>query len=157
MIWFKNHWTYYVDVFNNEIIGSNVKLFLYCSNPIDHKLALESLLESKIKRGYESQDTIMYSNQGIIYSSIALSQVHKDYTITRSMSLIATPTDNPIIESKNGWLKKEMYIDFNQDDQETVEDYNNAIINDHNYLRPSYALQYKTPIEYRTQLGCWEK
>lgn len=153
MIWFKNHWTYYVDVFNNEIIGSNVKLFLYCSNPINHKLALESLLESKIKRGYESQDTIMYSDQGIIYSSIALSQVHKDYTITRSMSLIATPTDNPIIESKNGWLKKEMYIDFNQDDQETVEDYNNAIINDHNYLRPSYALQYKTPIEYRTQLG----
>ena len=153
MIWFKNHWTYYVDVFNNEIIGSNVKLFLYCSNPINHKLALESLLESKIKRGYESLDTIMYSDQGIIYSSIALSQVHKDYTITRSMSLIATPTDNPIIESKNGWLKKEMYIDFNQDDQETVEDYNNAIINDHNYLRPSYALQYKTPIEYRTQLG----
>lgn len=153
MIWFKNHWTYYVDVFNNEIIRSNVKLFLYCSNPINHKLALESLLESKIKRGYESQDTIVYSDQGIIYSSIALSQVHKDYTITRSMSLIATPTDNPIIESKNGWLKKEMYIDFNQDDQETVEDYNNAIINDHNYLRPSYALQYKTPIEYRTQLG----
>ena len=116
MIWFKNHWTYYVDVFNNEIIGSNVKLFLYCSNPINHKLALESLLEKKKKRGYESQDTIMYSDQGIIYSSIALSQVHKDYTITRSMSLIATPTDNPIIESKNGWLKKEMYIDFNQDD-----------------------------------------
>ena len=29
----------------------------------------------------------------------------------------------------------------------------NAIIYDHNYLRPSYALNYKTPIEYRTQLG----
>ena len=64
-----------------------------------------------------------------------------------------TPTDNPIIESKNGWLKKEMYIDFNQDDYDTVEDYINAIIYDHNYLRPSYTLNYKTPIEYRTQLG----
>ena len=64
-----------------------------------------------------------------------------------------TPTDNPIIESKNGWLKKEMYIDFNQDDYDTVEDYINAIIYDHNYLRPSYVLNYKTPIEYRTQLG----
>ena len=25
------------------------------------------------------------------------------------------------------WLKKEMYIDFNQDDYKTVEDYINAI------------------------------
>ena len=39
------------------------------------------------------------------------------------MSRIGTPTDNPIIESKNGGLKKEMYIDFNQEDYETVEDY----------------------------------
>lgn len=46
-----------------------------------------------------------------------------------------------------------MYIDFNQEDYETVEEYINAIIHDHNYLRPSYALNYKTPIEYRTQLG----
>ena len=155
MIWFKKQrydWTYYIDVFNGEIIGSDVRAFLHCSNPINHKLALESMLESKIKRGYESQDTIMHSDQGIIYSSIALSQVHKDYTIIRSMSRIATPTDNPIIESKNGWLKKEMYLDFNQDDYETVEEYINAIIEDHNNYRPSYALQYKTPIEYRTQL-----
>ena len=28
-----------------------------------------------------------------------------------------------------------------------------VIIYDNNYLRPSYALNYKTPIEYRTQLG----
>ena len=27
------------------------------------------------------------------------------------------------------------------------------IVYDNNYLRPSYALNYKTPIEYRTQLG----
>ena len=57
--------------------------------------------------------------------------------------------------SKEEKLKivKEMYIDFNQDDYETVEDYINPIIYNHNYLRPSYALNYKTPIEYRTQLG----
>ena len=155
-IYFKKHrydWTYYVDVFNNEIIGSDVKPFLHCSNPLNHKLALENMLESKIKRGYESQDTIMHSDQGVIYSSIALSQVHKNYTIIRSMSRVGTPTDNPIIESKNGWLKKEINLDFNQDDYETIEEYINAIIEDHNNYRPSYALQYKTPIEYRTQLG----
>ena len=55
------------------------------------------------------------------------------------------------IKAPKEW--KEIYIDFNQDDYETVEDYINAIIYDHNYLRPSYALKYKTPIEYRTQSG----
>lgn len=30
------------------------------------------MLESKIKRGYESKDTIMHSDQGVIYSSIVL-------------------------------------------------------------------------------------
>ena len=111
------------------------------------------MLKSKIKRGYRFQDTTMHSDQGAIYSSIALSQVHKDYTIIRSMSRIGTPTDNPVIESKNGWLKKEMYIDFNQHDYINVQEFINDIINDHNSYRPSYALNYKTPIEYRTQLG----
>ncbi len=111
------------------------------------------MLNNKIKRGYKSQETIFHSDQGTIYSSAAFNNAHKDYNITRSMSRIGTPTDNPIIESKNGWLKKEMYIDFNQENYDTVEEYIDAIIYDHNYLRPSYALNYKTPIEYRTQLG----
>ena len=109
MIWFKKQrydWTYYVDIFNGEIIDSDVKPFLYGSNLTNHKLALESMFESKIKRGYGAQDMIIHSDQGSIYSSVALSQVHKDYNIIRSMSRSGTPTDNPIIEAKNGWLKK---------------------------------------------------
>ena len=46
-----------------------------------------------------------------------------------------------------------LYIDFSQEDFDTVEDYINAIIHDHNYLRPSYALKYKTPIEFRILSG----
>ena len=46
-----------------------------------------------------------------------------------------------------------MYIDSNQDVYATIKEYIEAIIYDHNYLRPSYALNYKTPIEYRNQLG----
>ena len=100
-----------------------------------------------------SQDTIFHSDQGAIYSSIAFNNANKEYNIIRSMSRIGTPTDNPVIESKNGWLKKEMYIDFNQDDYDNVEDYINAIIEDNNNFRPEYALKYKTPIQYRTELG----
>ena len=156
MIWFKSQrydWTYYVDAFDDSIIGSDVKPFYHGISMKNHRDASQDMLNNKIKRGYKSQETIFHSDQGTIYSSAAFNNAHKDYNITRSMSRIGTPTDNPIIESKNGWLKKEMYIDFNQDDYDTVEDYINAIIYDHNYLRPSYALNYKTPIEYRTQLG----
>ena len=155
MIWFKRQrydWTYYVDAFDNSIIGSDVNPFYHGVSIKNHRDALQDMLNNKIKRGYKSQETIFHSDQGTIYSSVAFNNAHIDYNITRSMSRIGTPTDNPIIESKNGWLKKEMYIDFNQDDYDTVEDYVNAIIYDHNYLRPSYALNYKTPIEYRTQL-----
>jgi transposase InsO family protein len=155
-IWFKNKaydWTYYVDAFNREIIGSNVKDFYNGVSMMNHKEALKDMLNSKTKRGYINQDTIFHSDQGIIYSSVSFNNEHIYYNITRSMSRIGTPTDNPIIESKNGWLKKEMCIDFNQDDYETVEDYINAVIDDHNNYRPAYALKYKTPVEYRTQLG----
>ena len=156
MIWFKRQrydWTYYVDAFDDSIIGSDIKPFYHGVSMKNHRDALQNMLNDKIKRGYKSQETIFHSDQGIIYSSVAFNNAHKDYNITRSMSRIGTSTDNPIIESKNGWLKKEMYIDFNQDDYDTVEDYIDAIIYDHNYFRPSYALNYKTPIEYRTQLG----
>ncbi len=156
MIWFKRQrydWTYYVDAFDDSIIGSDIKPFYHGVSVSNHRNALNDMLQNKIKRGYKSQETIFHSDQGTIYSSLAFNNAHKDYKIIGSMSRIGTPTDNPIIESKNGWLKKEMYIDFNQEDYETVEQYIEAIIYDHNYLRPSYALNYKTPIEYRNQLG----
>lgn len=156
MITFKNKrydWTFYVDVFNNEIVASDVVEFMHGVDPIHHSNALKKMLDIKIKRGYKTKETILHSDQGIIYSSIALSQVHKDYTITRSMSRVGTPTDNPIIESLNGWIKQEMKIDFNQDDYDNVYEFIDSIIYDYNYVRPSHKLKYKTPIEYKIQLG----
>ena len=64
-----------------------------------------------------------------------------------------TPTDNPVIESKNGWIKKEMHIDFDKNNYNTVQEFVGDIVKDNNCFRPSYALNYKTPIEYKTQLG----
>lgn len=155
-IWFKKKpydWTYYVDIFDNSIVGSDVRAYYYGVSMANHKAAFEDMIKEKTKRGYMSQDTIFHSDQGTIYSSIAFNNANKEYNIIRSMSRIGTPTDNPVIESKNGWLKKEMYIDFNQDDYDNVEDYINAIIEDNNNFRPAYALKYKTPIQYRTELG----
>ena len=155
-IWFKRKpydWTFYLDIFNNEIVGSDVRESMFGNGILNHKQALNSMLNTKIKRGYKDLDTIFHTDQGMVYSSMSFNNIIKPYKITRSMSRAGTPTDNPVIESKNGWLKKEMYIDFDINNYNTVQEFINDIIYDNNYLRPSYALNYKTPVEYRTQQG----
>ena len=146
-------WTYYLDVFNNEIVGSDVRQSKHGSNVLNHREALKEMLKAKIKRGYKDLETIVHTDQGAVYSSVSFNNMHKDFLITRSMSRAGTPTDNPVIESKNGWLKKEMYIDFDINNYNTVQEFIKDIVKDNNEYRPSYALNYKTPVEYRTQLG----
>ena len=46
-----------------------------------------------------------------------------------------------------------MYIDFDINNYNTVQEFIEDIVKDNNEYRPSYALNYKTPVEYRTQLG----
>ena len=155
-IWFKRKpydWTFYLDVFNNEIVGYDVRNSLHGNGIINHNKALENMLTTKIKRGYKNLETIFHTDQGSIYSSMSFNNILKSYTIIRSMSRAGTPTDNPVIESKNGWLKKEMYIDFDINNYNTVQEFIDDIVYDNNNIRPCYALNYKTPIEYRTQLG----
>ena len=155
-IWFKNKpydWTFYLDVFNNEIVGYDVSDSMYGNGILNHKNALNNMLSNKIKRGYKDLETIIHTDQGIIYSSVSFNNILKDYVVVRSMSRAGTPTDNPVIESKNGWLKKEMYIDFDINNYSTVQEFIDDVVYDNNNYRPSYALNYKTPIEYRTQLG----
>ncbi len=155
-IWFKRKpydWTFYLDVFNNEIVGYDVRESMFGNGNNNHIQALNNMLNTKIKRGYRDLDTIFHTDQGAVYSSMSFNNIIKSYNITRSMSRAGTPTDNPVIESKNGWLKKEMYIDFDINNYNTVQQFIDDIVYDNNYLRPSYALNYKTPIEYRIQLG----
>ena len=155
-IWFKKKkydWTFYLDVFNNEIVGSDVRESMCGNGVLNHREALNNMLNNKIKRGYKDLNTIVHTDQGAVYSSASFNNIFNSYKVTRSMSRAGTPTDNPVIESKNGWIKKEMYIDFDINNYNTVQEFIDNIVYDNNYLRPSFALNYKTPIEYKTQLG----
>ena len=111
------------------------------------------LLKEKIKRGYKDLETIVHSDQGVIYTSAVFANTHKDYNIKRSMSRAGTPTDNPIIEALNGWIKEEMAVDYNlyktDDVYKTVKEY----IKYYNNERLAYSLQYKSPVQYRTELS----
>jgi transposase InsO family protein len=68
------------------------------------------------------------------------------------MSRAGTPTDNPVNESLNGWIKEELFIDFNlkqsNNVEQTIKDYVYYFNND----RSAYSLKYKTPIQFKTEL-----
>ena len=146
-------WTFYLDVFNNEIVGYDVRETMHGNGILNHREALKNMLNNKIKRGYKNLETIVHTDQGTVYSSVSFNNMFNSYKVTRYMSRAGTPTDNPVIESKNGWMKKEMHIDFDKNNYNTVQDFIDDIVWDNNNYRPSFALQYKNLVEYRTQLG----
>ena len=143
--------TMYIDIFNNEIVAYDLSESKNGNNPSSHFKAIKNLLKTIKKRGYSDLETIVHSDQGAIYTSRAFANTHKDYNIKRSMSRQGTPTDNPIIESLNGWIKEELFKDFNlyktPDIHKTIKKY----INYYNNERLSYALNYKSPVQYRTE------
>ena len=143
----------YIDVFNKEIVTYDLTDGKHGSNPSNHIRALKKLLKTKIKRGYRDLETIVHSDQGVIYSSMVFANTHKDYNMKRSMSRAGTPTDNQIIESINGWIKEELAIDFNLYKTDNIQKTINEYIKYYNNERLAYSLQYKSPVQYRTELS----
>jgi transposase InsO family protein len=88
-----------------------------------------------------------------VYASISYNKLIEDYNIKRSMSRAGTPTDNPVNESLNGWIKEELFIDFklnkSNDVFKTIDEY----VYYYNNERPAYSLKYKTPIQFKTEQG----
>lgn len=96
---------------------------------------------------------ILHTDQGSVYSSASYNELIKDYNILRSMSRAGTPTDNPVNESLNGWIKEELFLDFDLKNCDDVPKLIKDYIFYYNHSRPSYALNYKTPIQYKSELG----
>lgn len=69
------------------------------------------------------------------------------------MSRAGTPTDNPVNESLNGWIKEELFIDFDLKHSNDVPNLIKLYIDYCNYERTSYELNYKTPIQYKIESG----
>lgn len=138
----------YMDAFNIEIVG-----YAYTNKHnsiLPYYIGLEQVL-GKIKG--ITYPTTLHSDQGIVYSSMAFTNAHKDYNIIRSMSRAGTPTDNPKMESINGWIKDEIINDWNIDSFDSFDDFIKTYIDYYNNERLAYSLDYKTPIQYRTELG----
>lgn len=141
-------WTYLLDTYNNEIISHHLSKRIGDRNPYFDCL---NDLKQKIKE--QKTPTVLHTDQGSIYSSKAFAEAHKHYNIVRSMSRVGTPTDNAIIESINGWIKEEMRVDFQYGKTENLFDFVNWYVEYFNNVRPAYALNYQSPVQYRTERG----
>ena len=69
------------------------------------------------------------------------------------MSQGGTPTDNPIIEALNGWMKEELDLYFGLNEAENLPGLLNKYVYFFNNRRPAAALGYRSPVQYKTELG----
>ena len=142
--------TLYFDAWNKEIIGyglANKK-----GNIQSYYDGLNQFLD-KIKEEQTDEPVILHTDQGSVYSSQQFNSFLKAFNIQRSMSRAGTPTDNPVNESLNGWIKEELFIDFDLKHSKDVLNLIKLYIDYYNNERPSYALGYKTPIQYKIESG----
>lgn len=147
----KWEWTLLLDTFNNEILAHSVTSTPGSNKPYYQCLdVLKSLMD---KREEQTSQVVFHTDQGAVYSSRAFCQAHHDYNILRSMSRGGTPTDNPIIEAMNGWMKEELYLDFGLAEAKDVPALLDEYVFYYNNRRPAAALGYKSPVQYKTELG----
>jgi transposase InsO family protein len=82
---------------------------------------------------------------------MAYNELIRDTLIVRSMSRAGKPTDNPVNEALNGWIKEELFVDFHIDkctDKKQVEQALERYVRYYNDMRPCFAIGYDTPANY---------
>ena len=139
--------TFYFDVFTKEILSWRLA---------DRRGSREQYIGGLndvicLLRGND-EPTIIHTDQGSVYASMAYNDLIKDTNIVRSMSRAGKPTDNPVNESLNGWIKEELYMDFHinychsrEEVRATLENY----VKYYNEIRPCFAIGYDIPSRYR--------
>lgn len=60
---------------------------------------------------------------------------------------------NLIIEALDGWIEEELFLDYNLSTAEDVTSLLNDYVEYFNHERPAAALNYKSPVQYKTELG----
>ena len=145
--WFFFELTMYFDVFTKEILTWHVaERRGHRDQYIDGLNDVINLLKGT------DEPTVLHTDQGSVYASLAYNELIKDTLIVRSMSRAGKPTDNPVNESLNGWIKEELFIDFKIETCNSRKEFEEALdayVDYYNEKRPCYAIGYDTPNNYR--------
>jgi putative transposase len=142
--------TLYMDVFNNEIISH-----VLSSKRGDPRTYYEGLkiAAERMKKEQTGQVIVLHTDQGAVYSSERYNSLLNDFSITHSMSRAGTPTDNPVMESINGWIKEEMITDFKMKKCDDIFKFIDDYVKYYNNERQAYSLKYKNPVQFRLERG----
>jgi len=138
--------TFYFDVFTKQIL--TWKLSERRGGRDQYIDGLADVVE--MLKGRE-EPTILHTDQGSVYASMSYNDLILDTYIIRSMSRAGKPTDNPVNEALNGWIKEELYMDFQLDQCRTREEVKATLrryIDFYNKQRPCFAIGYDTPDNY---------
>lgn len=139
--------TLYFDVFTKEILSW--RLAERRGSRDQYMGGLVDVVE--LLRGHAGP-TIVHTDQGSVYSSMAYNELIRDTNIVRSMSRAGKPTDNPVNEALNGWIKEELFMDFKMEQCRTgdqVKDLIERYVWFYNEQRPCFAIGYDTPANHR--------
>jgi len=139
--------TFYFDVFTKEMLS-----FKVANRRGDREPYIDGLKDVVELLKGNTEPVILHTDQGSVYASKAYNELIKDTVIVRSMSRAGKPTDNPVDESLNGWIKEELMADFNLGlcyRKPMVADVLTRYKQFYNEQRPSWALGYDTPDHYR--------
>lgn len=139
--------TFYFDVFTKEILTYRVadgrgSRWQYINGLEDVITLLKGCTDP----------TVIHTDQGSVFASKDYNELIKDTNIIRSMSRAGKPTDNPVNESLNGWLKEELFMDFKIGDCQSRDDFCKCLeryVDFYNNHRPCFAIGYDTPNNYR--------
>ena len=145
--WINFEVTFYFDVFTKEILtyrateqrGSRTQY-------IDGLNDVIALLRGT------SDPVVLHTDQGSVYASMAYNELIKETNIVRSMSRAGKPTDNPVNEALNGWIKEELLSDFNLEHEWKMSNITRILdeyVKFYNENRPCFAIGYDTPNNYR--------
>lgn len=139
--------TLYMDLWDNEIISYGLRCRK--GDREGYFEGLRGFLE--LKKKYPGMETIFHTDHGSVYSSKAFNELLLPYDITRTMSDPGTPTQNGAMESINGWVKTELFIDFDIKGCEDVPSRVRGYIRFFNEERPMCCLGYLTPEQYKEE------
>lgn len=139
--------TFYFDVFTKELL--TWRIGERRGDRMQYIGGLEDIVN--MLKG-STEPTVLHTDQGSVYASVAYNELIKESLIVRSMSRAGKPTDNPVNESLNGWIKEELYADFHIGECRNRDDVANVInqyVLYYNNIRPCYAIGYNTPSEFK--------
>lgn len=149
-LWTWEGWLYLaaiMDVFNREIIGWALR------KSLTKDLVVTALQNALIKRNPAS-GLIFHSDRGSQYASLKVRHILKARGILQSMSGKGNCYDNAMIESFFSSMKKELVLQetFHSKDkaQYFVYDYIEIF---YNRQRRHSSLNYKTPVEYSSEVS----